>query len=130
CLVLKEESLNTWTPSQSFDLITCVHGLHYIGDKLQVITNAVSWLTKEGLFKANLDPNNLKFENNKPAGGAVISKMRKAKMGYDSKHHIISCEGNKTMEFQLGYLGADDKAGPNYTGQPAVDSYYRLVSVS
>ena len=25
------------------------------------------------------------------------------------------------------YLGADDRAGPNYTGQPAVDSYSERV---
>jgi hypothetical protein len=25
------------------------------------------------------------------------------------------------------YLGADDQAGPNYTGQPAVDSHYEVV---
>ncbi|MFD0205449.1 MULTISPECIES: hypothetical protein [Saccharothrix] len=26
------------------------------------------------------------------------------------------------------YLGADDRAGPNYTGQPAVHSYYADAS--
>jgi hypothetical protein len=29
--------------------------------------------------------------------------------------------------FPFRYLGADDTAGPNYTGQPAVDSYYEKV---
>jgi hypothetical protein len=26
------------------------------------------------------------------------------------------------------YVGADNQAGPNYTGQPAVDSYYEVVA--
>ena len=34
CLRLVEASLSTWHPDRPFDLITCVHGLHYIGDKL------------------------------------------------------------------------------------------------
>ena len=28
------------------------------------------------------------------------------------------------MTFHGRYRGADDQAGPNYTGQPAVNSYY------
>ena len=33
CLHLVEASLTNWQPDGQFDLITCVHGLHYIGDK-------------------------------------------------------------------------------------------------
>ena len=29
CLHLVEASLSFWSPTGSFDLITCVHGLHY-----------------------------------------------------------------------------------------------------
>jgi SAM-dependent methyltransferase len=57
----------TWQPHRRFDLITVVHGLHYIGDKLGVLGES---------------PDN---------------------------------------------LGADDRAGPNYTGQPAVHSYYAVT---
>jgi hypothetical protein len=32
--------------------------------------------------------------------------------------------GPREVEFGLQYLGADDTAGPNYTGQPAVAAYY------
>src|SRR5262245_26469669 len=28
-----EGSIRTWTPTTQYDLITCVHGLHYVGDK-------------------------------------------------------------------------------------------------
>jgi SAM-dependent methyltransferase len=34
-----------WEPGQAFDLITCVHGLHYVGDKLAVLALAATWLT-------------------------------------------------------------------------------------
>ena len=55
CLRLVEASLSTWSPDRHFDLITCVHGLHYIGDKLGLIARAASWLAEDGLFVANLD---------------------------------------------------------------------------
>lgn len=41
-------SVTSWRPEGTFDLITCVHGLHYVGDKLGVITRAVSWLRPDG----------------------------------------------------------------------------------
>lgn len=40
-----EASLSNWQPAGQFDLITCVHGLHYIGNKLEVISRAGNnWL--------------------------------------------------------------------------------------
>ena len=45
CLRLIQASLNQWQPTLRFDLVTCVHGLHYIGDKLGLIVRAASWLT-------------------------------------------------------------------------------------
>ena len=55
CLRLVEASLSAWRPDRPFDLITCVHGLHYFGDKLGLIARAASWLVDDGLFVANLD---------------------------------------------------------------------------
>lgn len=49
CLRLVEASLSTWLADRPFDLITCVHGLHYVGDKLGLIARAASWLAEEGL---------------------------------------------------------------------------------
>ena len=71
CLHLVEASLSSWNPTGSFDLITCVHGLHYVGDKLGLISRAVSWLTSEGLFVANLDMSNVKFADGSAAGRRV-----------------------------------------------------------
>ncbi|TDD68808.1 class I SAM-dependent methyltransferase [Actinomadura darangshiensis] len=71
-------SVTTWTPDAPSDLITCVHGLHYIGDKLGALTRA----TTASPYAA----------------------------------------AEKSLPYR--YLSADDQAGPNYTGQPAVDSHY------
>ena len=48
-------SVAAWEPARSFDLITCVHGLHYVGDKLALLTRAASWLTPDGRLVADLD---------------------------------------------------------------------------
>ena len=54
-LQLVSSPVCAWTPSRSFDLITCVHGLHYVGDKLAALARAASWLTPGGLLVADLD---------------------------------------------------------------------------
>jgi hypothetical protein len=46
--------VSSWTPPQRFDLITCIHGLHYVGDKLATLTRAAIWLTDDGLLVADL----------------------------------------------------------------------------
>ena len=68
CLRLVEASLSTWRPDRPFDLITCVHGLHYVGDKLGLIARAASWLAEDGLFVASLDLANLKLADGRAAG--------------------------------------------------------------
>src|SRR5262249_16540493 len=40
-LRLEAVSLSHWNTTSAFDLITCVHGLHYIGDKLSLLQRAV-----------------------------------------------------------------------------------------
>ena len=124
CLRLVEGSLSIWRPDRPFDLITCVHGLHYVGDKLGLITRTASWLTDDGLFVANLDLENVKFADDRSAGRVVIADLRRAGVRFDRRKRLVSCRGRKVMGLPYRYLGADDQAGPNSTGQPAVDSYY------
>ena len=40
------------------------------------------------------------------------------------RHKCCGCRGRMTIDLPYRYLGTDDRAGPNYTGQPAVDLYY------
>jgi hypothetical protein len=119
--------LRIWRPDRPFDLITCVHGLHYLGDKLGLIARAASWLVEDGLFVANLDLHNLKFDDGELAGRRVAIDLRRSGLAYDRRRRLIVCRGRKIMGLPYRYVGADDRPGPNYTGQPAVDSYYERV---
>jgi SAM-dependent methyltransferase len=131
CLRLVEASLATWRPARSFELITCVHGLHYIGDKLGLVARAAAWLVEDGLFVANLDLDNLKLADGKPAGRRVAADLRRSALEYNRRRRLIVCRGRKIVDLPYRYLGADDRAGPNDTGQPAVDAYYdRIIEPS
>jgi SAM-dependent methyltransferase len=129
CLRLVEASLTNWRPDRRFDLITCVHGLHYVGDKLGLVVRAASWLADDGLFVANLDLANLKLADGRGAGREVASHLRRSGLGYDRRKRYLVCRGRRVVDVPYRYLGADDRAGPNYTGQPAVDSYYRPLAI-
>ena len=117
-------SLNEWQPGRAFDLITCVHGLHYIGDKLALIARVAGWLTDDGYFAANLDLKNFKLTGGRSASHAVSRELRHNGFVYHGRKRLVSCAGRRVAKFSLEYLGADDQAGPNYTRQPVVDSYY------
>ncbi len=128
CLRLVGASLTDWQPGGQFDLITCVHGLHYIGDKLGLVARAASWLTENGRFAANLDMNNIKLRERESAGRIIVAELRRNGFTYSFRTKLIQCDGRQQVRLPFTYLGADDKAGPNYTGQAAVDSHYEQVS--
>jgi SAM-dependent methyltransferase len=130
CLRLVEASLSNWLPDRQFDLISCVHGLHYIGDKLGLISRAVSWLTDDGRFAANLDVANIKVQEGHPASRIVTAALRESGFEYDARKKLVTCVGPRFVTFPFRYLGADNQAGPNYTGQAAVDSYYERANES
>ena len=127
CLWLVEASLGSWRLNLPFDLITCVHGLHYIGDKLGLIARAASWLVEDGLFVANLDLHNLKISEGGTLPRRVASELRRAGMEYDRSRRLVTCQGRRAVKLPYRYLGADDQVEPNCTGQPAVDSYYEHI---
>lgn len=127
CLQLIEASLNTWRPNRLFDVISCVHGLHYIGDKLGLITRIASWLTDQGRFTANLTLDNFRLDDGSSANRVLAAEFRKVGLQYDTRKKRLICEGRKLINLPLRYLGADDQTGPNYTGQAAVDSYYARI---
>ncbi|MEU6748966.1 class I SAM-dependent methyltransferase [Spirillospora sp. NPDC046719] len=129
-------SVAEWAPDAPYGLITCVHGLHYVGDKLGVLARAASWLSADGLLVANFDTAGVRLADGSssgassggPGGGAggrrVGAALREAGFHYDGRRRRISLRGRREVRFPFRYLGADDQAGPNYTGQPAVDSFY------
>jgi SAM-dependent methyltransferase len=116
-------SAGEWTPDGTFDLITCVHGLHYVGDKLGLLEKASRWLAPGGVLVANFDVRSVRW-----AGGETMSPsvLRENSVLYDSRANRLRIAG--PVEFGCRHLGADKDAGPNYTGQPAVHSYYELAT--
>lgn len=125
-LQLITASVTTWEPDGAFDLITSVHGLHYVGDKLGVITKVARRLAEDGLFVANFDTRSVRREDSTPAGPRLVRALRAAGLSYDARAKRISCQGRRDISLPYAYLGSDDQAGPNYTGQPAVNSHYVL----
>jgi hypothetical protein len=123
-VTLLTASITTWQPDHAFDLITCVHGLHYVGDKLSALTRAASWLTADGLFVANFDPTGIRLADGAPAARHLSTALRNAGFVYDGRNRRIRRTGHALLKLPFRYLGADEQAGPNYTGQPAVHSYY------
>ena len=120
-LELRQTSIEDFEPNERFDLITCVHGLHYVGDKLAAIQKAVGWLKDDGVFLANLDLNNLKLAKQK-SNRTIVADLRKRGFEFDSRKRLLLCAGRKEFELSFEYVGADDAAGANYTGQAAVTS--------
>ena len=122
-LTLVPSSLRKWTPDESFDLITCIHGLYYVGDKLGLLAKVPTWLKQSGQFVASLDLNNIWIDG--ASSPRVIAKhLRSRGLDYSTGTKRISCGAGLRVDFELDYLGADETAGPNYTGQPAVNSHY------
>ncbi|UGT62446.1 class I SAM-dependent methyltransferase [Nocardia asteroides] len=111
-------------PAPPADLVTCVHGLHYIGDKLALLTTMAGWLTPGGTLAAHFDPGSIRHRDGSSAARHVLAEFRSAGIDYDNRKHLVTARGPATPHFPATYLGADDKAGPGYTGQPAVTSYY------
>lgn len=123
CLQWEVGSVVDWTNDEQYDIITCVHGLHYVGDKLQVVQKACRALTEQGVFIAHLDFKNIKIAGE--SGSQLVRKrIKEYGIEYDPRKKILSCKGPRVVDFGLRYEGASDQAGPNYTGQEAVDSYY------
>jgi SAM-dependent methyltransferase len=125
-LQLVTASVTNWTPAGPFDLITSVHGLHYVGDKLGALTRAASWLTDDGLFVANLDTRSILHPDGTSIGPTLTAELRRQGFSYRPARRRISRRGHGIVQMPYRYLGADDQAGPNYTGQPAVHSFYAL----
>ncbi|MDD9380586.1 class I SAM-dependent methyltransferase [Streptomyces sp. ZAF1911] len=132
-LELVTAPVGRWAPphSRTYDLITCVHGLHYVGDPLGLLTRAAGWLAPGGLLIAHLDPDALRLPDGAPAGRAAVAALRAAGFRYSARHHRVALDGpGRAVRLPFRYLGADPAAGPNYTGQPAVGSHYEPLPVA
>jgi SAM-dependent methyltransferase len=125
-LVLQKSGIEGWEPAGPYALVTCVHGLHYVGDKLAAIAKAVAKLQPNGLFVANLDLKSFRYADGRSAGRSIAAQLRKCGFSYDTRQRLLRCSGPRKLDFGWRYLGANAEAGANYTGQAAVDSYYEF----
>ncbi|MBS1792763.1 MAG: class I SAM-dependent methyltransferase [Acidobacteria bacterium] len=128
-LRLVETAVEDFREDGEFDLVTAVHSLHYVGDKLGAICALTRRLAQAGLFRANLELQNLRLEGKPDAKRVFAAFLRKEGFVVDPRKHLIALDGPRNFEIPFEFLGADDRAGPNSTGQPVVDSYYRSAAV-
>ena len=124
CLHWQVGSVVDWVADDPYDLITCVHGLHYIGDKLRVISNACRSLTAEGIFIAHLDLQNIKL----PAQ-TIRKKLGDAGIEYHPRKRILTCgKGPREVSTLASDMkGPATRLGQNYTGQEACRGF--LLSI-
>jgi SAM-dependent methyltransferase len=122
-------SVADWSPPGRFDLVTCVHGLHYVGDRLGLLARAASWLTPCGRLVADFEPAAVRLADGRPAGRRLTAALRDQGFLVDTRRHRLTLEGPREITLPYRFVGADPDAGPNYTGQPAVHAYYDEMAV-
>ena len=129
-LDLIEASIFAFQPDQSFDLITCIHGIHYLGDKLLLLSKAANWLKEDGLFLGSLDFENIRDRENHSLGKWLRKEWKSLGWDYQLRNHLLTINGKSDWPLKWQYLGASDQAGPNYSGQEAVNSFYEVLHPS
>jgi len=125
CLRFETGSIINWQPSHTYDLVTCIHGLHYVGDKLKAISQLANSLNGNGLFIANFDLASV-FVNEHSHSPEVKTWLDQQQIDYQEKQKLIRTNGHPVAPFAGKYIGANDQAGKNYTGQEAVQAHYLL----
>ena len=67
---------------------------------------------------ANFDVASVRRADGTPFGRTLTKALRAAGFTYDNRKRHVGYTGEGRPRLPFAYLGADDKAGPNYTGQP------------
>ncbi|MDX3234981.1 hypothetical protein PV392_04645 [Streptomyces sp. ME03-5709C] len=123
-------SVTAREPSAPYDLITRVHGLHHVGDRLGVSTRAADRLRPGGLLVAHLGPAAIRWAGGGPAGRFALAALRAEGFDYSARHHRLTLAGPRTVRLPLRFVGAGPDAGPNDTGRPGVAARYRHADCS
>ena len=121
-LTLLSADVVTYAPVEPVDLLTCVHGLHYLGDKLGFLQHAYGCLSPGGLLLGHLDTANLRL----PLPWSQLARrVRAAGVTLRLKDHLLRVEReDAALDFGLAYQGATVSEQPNYTGITVIDSWY------
>ena len=125
---LTAANVAAFTLEEPADLITCVHGLHYLGDKLGFLRHAHAMLAPGGLLLAHLDPDNLRAFG---AGASIwrqaVRHAAKGGAAVDFKGHVLRIARTEApLNFGLTFQGATVSEQPNYTGITVIDSWYTV----
>lgn len=117
-----------FVPPCPLDLITCVHGLHYLGDKLGFLENAYRWLNDAGVFIGHLDPANIRAEALQSGDKVWPGALRRARRaGVDMElrnYRLRIARTDAPLEFGTAFAGCSPSEQPNYTGITVIDSWY------
>jgi len=89
CLKLVRCSVFDDAATERFDLVTCVHGIHYLGDKLRAIGLAAFWLAGDGRFVANLDATNLCLLEPRKGNRKIARFLRDEGFEYFPAKHLL-----------------------------------------
>jgi SAM-dependent methyltransferase len=121
----------TWTPDAPLDLITCVHGLHYLPDKLGFLQRAYTWLSPSGgLLLAHLDTDNIRLQGNETANlwATVSRRVRKQGISLQFSNHLLRLERTaqspESLTFDVSFVGRTVSPRPNFSGMTVIDSWY------
>jgi len=111
---------------QPADLITCVHGLHYLGDKLGFLQNTYAMLAPGGLFLGHLDTSNVRaFGSGLSLWRQAARHVGKTSVAPEFKSHVLRIARTEaSLNFGLTFQGATVSEQPNYTGITVIDSWY------
>ncbi len=108
------------------DLVTCVHGMHYIGDKLGFIEQSYRSLAPQGVFLGHLDAENLRMPM---PWSRLLKQARGQGIDIDLRSHLLRMtRTDRLLQFGLMYQGASVSETPNYTGITVIDSWYSRLS--
>jgi SAM-dependent methyltransferase len=114
-------ALRLFGTERRFDLVTSVHGLPYVGDKLGTLLRLRSWLKPGGRLAAHLDLAHV-FVDGRPAGPGLLRELG---FTWNRRRHLVHAIGPPPgIAVAPVFLGATE-AGPTFAGQPGVVSRYR-----
>ena len=127
-VTLMAADVGAFTLDQPADLITCVHGLHYLGDKLGFLQNAYAMLAPDGLFLGHLDQDNVRAaESGLAIWRHAARHAARSGVSLSFKGHVLRLARTESpLNFGATYQGATVSDQPNNTGITVIDSWYFL----
>jgi SAM-dependent methyltransferase len=124
-LTFVETDVTKYAPPANTDLVTCIHGLHYLGDKLGFLENAYAALGDGGMFCGQLDAENVRSHDPELAWPAMLRRAKRGGIDAALRKHVLKIvKSGAAMQFGLQYAGAMVSEKPNYSGITVIDSWY------